>query len=46
VEVLETSRPVLCLGTLAQAAAPLVDLGVVVAVDEIDGLEAGHAGRF
>ena len=43
VEVLQGSRAVLGLGALAQAAAPLVDLRVVVAVDEVDGLEVGHA---
>ena len=38
VEVLQRTRTVLGLGALAQAAAPLIDLGVVVAVDEVDGL--------
>ena len=43
VEHVEPAGAVLLLGALAQADAPGVDLGVVVAVDEVDGLEVGHA---
>ena len=41
-EPLEPARPVLVLGPPANARAPGVDLGVVVAADEVGGLELGH----
>ncbi len=45
VECLEAAGAQLRLGPLAQPRAPLVDASVVVAVDQVDGLEIGH-GRI
>ena len=44
VEDLEPARPALLLGAPAHARAPGVDLGVVVAADEVGGLQVGHGG--
>jgi DNA polymerase-3 subunit delta len=42
-EHLDASRPALTLGQLAQVVAPLADPAVVVAVDQVGGLEGRHA---
>ena len=42
VEDLQPARPALVLGAPADPRAPGVDLGVVVAADEVGGLEVGH----
>ena len=42
VERLEAARAALLLGAPAEAEAPGVDLRVVVAADEVDGLQIGH----
>src|SRR3712207_7204255 len=44
VEGLERPRAVLLLRPLAHPGAPGVDLRVVVAADEVGGLERGHGG--
>ena len=46
VEQLEAARAVLLLGPGSHARAPGVDLRVVVAVHEVDGLELGHAATL
>jgi hypothetical protein len=43
VEGLQPARAALVLGAPANTGAPGVDLGVVVAADEVGGLEGGHA---
>ena len=42
VEGLERPRPALLLGAVAQARAPGIDLGVVLAGDQVDGVESAH----
>src|SRR5205814_9175167 len=42
VEALERAGAALLLGALPQAGSPGVDLGVVLAGDQVDGVEAAH----